>query len=142
MVLFAILVYRVIFHSPLPDKLMPTFFIFIAPPAVGFVSYVTLTGDLDPFARVLYSTALFLTLLLFAQIPRFSRLAFDLSWWAYSFPLAAVTIATTLMHERSGAGLYRTLAFALLAVLAALVGTLVVRTAAATRHRGLALDEG
>jgi tellurite resistance protein len=139
--LFAILLYRVIFHSPLPEKLMPTFFIFIAPPAVGFVSYLALVGELDPFARILYHTALFLTLLLLVQIPRFSRVVFGLSWWAYSFPLAAVTVASALMFARTGAPLFRTVALGLLALLVVLVALLVVRTAAATRRHGLALEQ-
>jgi tellurite resistance protein len=139
--LFALLFYRIIFHTPLTEKLMPTFFIFIAPPAVGFIAYLSLTGSLDPFARVLYYTALFLTLLLLVQLPRFSRIPFSLSWWAYSFPLAAITIASAVMFARTGLSLFRIIADGLLAFLLLVVGVLVVRTAAATRHHGLALDE-
>jgi tellurite resistance protein len=141
LLLFAVLLNRLIFHSPLPEKLMPTFFIFIAPPAVGFVSYLALTGELDPFARVLYHTALFLTVLLLVQIPRFSRVVFGLSWWAYSFPLAAVTVASALMFAHTGASLFRTVTLVLLALLVVLVAVLVVRTAAATRRHGLALEQ-
>ncbi len=86
---------RILFHDPLPEKLLPTLFIMIAPPAIGFVSYLQLNaGELDNFARILYFSALFITLLLFTQWPRFSRLPFSLAWWAYSFPLAAFSIAT------------------------------------------------
>jgi len=141
LLLFAILLNRLIFHSPLPEKLVPTFFIFIAPPAVGFIAYLGLTGGLDPFARVLYYTALFLTLLLLVQLPRFSRVVFGLSWWAYSFPLAAVTVASALMHAHTGLPLFRLVALGLLALLTVLVAVLVVRTAAATRRHGLALEQ-
>jgi tellurite resistance protein len=140
-VLFVIVFYRVVFHSPLPEKLMPTFFIFIAPPAVGFVAYLGLTGTLDAFARVLYYGALFLTLLLLVQLPRFSRIPFSLTWWAYSFPLAAIVVATSLMFSHTGAEPFRVIGYALLALLLVLVGLLVVRTAHATRAHGLALDE-
>ena len=140
--LFALLFYRIIFHTPLAEKLMPTFFIFIAPPAVGFIAYLSLTGDLDPFARVLYYTALFLTLLLLVQLPRFSRIAFSLAWWAYSFPLAAITVASSQMAAHTGLPLFRIIADGLLAFLLLVVGVLVVRTAAATRRHGLALEEG
>ncbi len=51
LILFAIIVYRMLFHRPLAERLMPTFFILIAPPAVGFIAYLQLTGGLDPFAR-------------------------------------------------------------------------------------------
>ncbi len=71
---------RIIFHMPLPVKLLPTLFILIAPPAVGFLSYINLTGELDAFAHVLYNFALFLTILLLSQLPRFARLPFFISW--------------------------------------------------------------
>ncbi len=103
LVLKALVFNRILFHDPLPEKLLPTLFIMIAPPAIGFVSYVQLNeGALDNFARILYFSALFVTLLLFTQWPRFARLPFSLAWWAYSFPLAAFCIATQSMwlHTR------------------------------------------
>ena len=65
-ILLTIIFYRVLFHHPIDERLMPTLFILIAPPAVGFIAYTRLTGgELDTFARVLYYSGLFLTLLLF-----------------------------------------------------------------------------
>jgi len=128
LVLFTIIIYRMIFHHPLPDKLLPTLFILIAPPAVGFISYVKLSGGLDGFGRVLYFSALFLTLLLFMQLPRFMRLPFYLSWWAYSFPLAAMTVATLVMHDLTQLPGYAVLAWLFLGILCAIVIYLIVRT--------------
>ena len=48
----------------------------------------------------MYYVAIFLTLMLVTQARRFLKLEFYLSWWAYSFPSAAITIATLLMYER------------------------------------------
>ncbi|HAJ92269.1 MAG TPA: C4-dicarboxylate ABC transporter [Gammaproteobacteria bacterium] len=136
LVLFTIIIYRMIFHHPLPDKLLPTLFILIAPPAVGFISYVKLSGGLDGFGRVLYFSALFLTLLLFMQLPRFMRLPFYLSWWAYSFPLAAITMATIVMHELTQLPVYAMLAWLFLGILCAIVIYLIVRTLyAISRHQ-------
>lgn len=132
-VLMTILFYRVFFHPPLPERLMPTLFILIAPPAVGFLAYVKLTGGLDAFGRFTYYSALFMTLLLFTQYRRFIRLPFALSWWAYSFPLAAVTVATLTMHELTGLPFFRGLGLGLHAVLNALILLLVVKTAGAAR---------
>ena len=115
--LTAIIFYRLIFHGSLPERFMPTLFIFIAPPAVGFLSYLNLAGGLDAFARVLYGTALFFTALMLAQVPQLVRLRFFLSWWAYSFPLAAVTIATLVMAHETGARGYLWLGGALLGLL-------------------------
>jgi tellurite resistance protein len=129
LVLFTIIIYRVLFHQSLDERMMPTFFILIAPPAVGFISYVRLTESLDPFARVLYFGGLFLTLLLLTQASRFSKLKFFLSWWAYSFPLAAITVATLLMTEMTGLPVYRVIGWGLLILLTVVVTTLVVKTA-------------
>ena len=139
-VLFTIIVYRMIFHNPLPEKLLPTLFILIAPPAVGFIAYVRLTGGIDAFANVLYYGALVLTLLLFMQLPRFLRLPFFLSWWAYSFPLAAMTIATLIMYRHTGFAFFAGLAGLLLVLLCLIILGLVVRTAVAVNRNEICIE--
>lgn len=129
LVLVTIVMNRLFFHEPLPERLTPTLFILIAPPAVGFVAWVKLNGgEIDAFARILYYVALFLTLLLASNALRFFRLRFFLSTWAYSFPLAAMTIATLIMAERVG-GLFVPLGWVLLAILSIVLTLLTARTA-------------
>jgi tellurite resistance protein len=130
-ILLTIIFNRVLFHHPIDERLMPTLFILIAPPAVGFIAYTRLTGELDTLARVLYYAGLFLTLLLFTQVGRFAKLKFFLSWWAYSFPLAAISIASMAMYELSGVDAYRWIGTGLLLLLTAIVALLLVRTAIA-----------
>jgi tellurite resistance protein len=137
LLLFAIILNRVLFHHPLPERLMPTFFILIAPPAVGFIAYIQLTDSLDPFARVLYYTGAFLTLLLLTQAARFVRIRYYLSWWAYSFPLAAISIATMVMFERTGQVAFAALAWALLTLVTVVVVYLLYRTLRAAAVRGI-----
>ena len=139
--LFAMVLYRMFFHDPIPAKLVPTLFILIAPPAVGFVSYLKLNGDVDNFARILYFMGLFLTLMLFTQFSRFSRLKFFLSWWAYSFPLAAITVATLSMAEHSAWAFYEIIGMVLLVVLNALLLMLLVRTLAAIGRKEICVEE-
>jgi tellurite resistance protein len=141
LVLFTIIIYRVLFHNPLPDRLMPTFFILIAPPAVGFISYVKLNGGIDNFAHVLYYIGLFLTLLLFTMVLRFSRLQFFLSWWAYSFPLAAITIATLLMYEKTSNPGFAALGWVLLTLLTLVVTFLFYRTMRAVGGKKICMPE-
>mgnify|MGYP001809823111 CR=1 FL=1 len=133
--LMTIIFYRVLFHTPIDERLLPTLFILIAPPAVGFIAYSRLMPELDPFARMLYFSGLFLTLLLFTQARRFLRLKFFLSWWAYSFPLAAISIATLMMSERSGMIFYQYLGLGLLSLLTLIIAILLVRTLIAVWHR-------
>jgi tellurite resistance protein len=139
--LMTIVLYRLFFHEPLAVRLTPTLFILLAPPSVGFIAYLALTDELDAFARVLYYTALFLTLLLAANAVRFFRLPFFISAWAYSFPLAAMTIATFVMGQRTGMGFFHGLGLLLLAVLSIVVAALVVRTLIAAQRGQICVPE-
>ncbi len=130
-VLLTIIFYRILFHQPMDQRLLPTLFILIAPPAVGFVAYLALTQTVDNFGRFLYFNGLFLTLLLFTQLGRFVRLQFSLAWWAYSFPLAAISIASLLMGSHGGGAFYLWVGVGLLALLSLLILLLLWRTARA-----------
>ncbi|MDY0012230.1 MAG: SLAC1 anion channel family protein [Rhodocyclaceae bacterium] len=141
LVLLTIVMYRLFFHEPLPVRLTPTLFILLAPPSVGFIAYIGLTGELDGFGRVLYYTALFLTLLLSTNAARFFRVPFFVSAWAYSFPLAAMTIATLVMYERTGLLFFAAIGSALLVVLSGIVAVLVVKTVQTARRGELYVPE-
>ncbi|MEW5727022.1 MAG: SLAC1 anion channel family protein [Pseudomonadota bacterium] len=134
-VLLTIVVYRLVFHNPLPGRLVPTLFILLAPPSVGFISWVTLTGGVDAFARILYFSAAFFFLLMLPQLPKFARQSFALSWWAYSFPLAAFAIATVVMGERTGGAFYQWTGTGLVGLLGVVIAGLAARTVIAIgRH--------
>lgn len=120
---------RIIFHEPLPEKLLPTLFIMIAPPAVGFIAYLKLNqGVIDNFAHILYYAAMFLVLLLVSQLPRFARIPFFVSWWAYSFPIAAFTIGTIIMFEQTQTLFFQTLSHLMLTLVSILLSVLIVKT--------------
>jgi tellurite resistance protein len=98
-VLFVIITYRMIFHHPLAKRLLPTFFILIAPPAVGFISYFRITfGSIDLTSLFLYCVALFTFILMLFMVNKFTKMEFFISWWAYTFPMAAMSIATILLY--------------------------------------------
>ncbi|MBN1548844.1 MAG: SLAC1 anion channel family protein [Syntrophaceae bacterium] len=139
--LFAIVMYRIFLHRSISERLLPTLFILIAPPAVGFIAYVKLTDSLDAFARVLYFFALFLLLLLFTVFNRFRRIRFYLSWWAYSFPVAAFTIASVLMGRMSGTPIYFGLAAVLWCFLSLLITLLALKTVVAIAGHEICVDE-
>lgn len=110
-VLTSILINRIIFHHQLMVKFMPTLFIFIAPPAVSFISYVKMTGEFDMFASILFNLALFFSFLLIFMYKNFLNLKFFISWWAFTFPLAAVTIASMLAFTKTSLVFYSFLAY-------------------------------
>ncbi|MFW2373775.1 MAG: SLAC1 anion channel family protein [Gammaproteobacteria bacterium] len=140
-ILLTIMFYRILFHNPIADRLLPTMFILIAPPAVGFISYMKLAVEIDAFARILYFIGLFFTLLLFAQIIRFIKLKFFLSWWAYSFPVAAMTIASLRMFEITSNHIYSYISILLLVVLTFIVGLLLIRTLSAIYKKDICVKE-
>ena len=140
-VLMTIIFYRVIFHDPIPPRLLATLFILIAPPAVGFVAYANLVPELDGFARILYYSALFLTLLLGGNVMRFIRGGFFISSWAYSFPLAAITIATFVMAKRTGLDFFLWLGGVLLGIVTLVVIVLIRKTLSAVGRKAICVPE-
>ncbi|MCK5080734.1 MAG: SLAC1 anion channel family protein, partial [Candidatus Moranbacteria bacterium] len=140
-ILLIIFFNRIIFHNPLPNKLLPTFFILIAPPAVGFISLIKLTGEINEFTKILYYLALFLTILLFAQIKMFCHIKYYLSWWAYSFPISAVTIATVLMFYETNQPFFKYLAIAFFALLCVMIIVLLTKTLTAVLKKKICIEE-
>ena len=141
LVLMALIFNRIIFHQPLPEKLLPTFFILIAPPAVGFIAYVKLTGGIDSFARVLYYFALFIVLLLIALCRNFYGIKFYLSWWAYSFPVAAVSIASMLMYSKTGFPFLYILSCMFVSALVLIILVLVIKSIKAIAAQSFCVEE-
>lgn len=94
-----IFIYRVYFLPMFPEPLKPSFYILLAPPGIGFSSYMRLTGELDGFAWLLYGIAFYLGLLFLIQFKRFFTGKFYISWWAFLFPSAAVTNATYILYR-------------------------------------------
>ena len=141
MALFALLLYRLGFHAHLPEKLLPTLFILIAPPAVGFISYTRLTGSFDPTARLLLYVAIFTTLLLFVMYKKFIRLPFFLSWWAYTFPLCALTLALITAFRLSQLEFFKILAGFILTAVTIIVLVVAVKTLRLALLRELCVPE-
>jgi tellurite resistance protein len=141
-VLFTIMMNRIIFHNPLAKKLVPTFFIFIAPPAVGFISYLKITdGSIDMFSIFLYSIALFTLLLLLFMLRMYDVKMFFISWWAYTFPLAATTIATLLMHNIYHSTFTYLASLSLIAFLTIVVGYVALKTIQAFKAQKICISE-
>ena len=127
--LLTLVMNRLIFHDPLPGRLLPTLTILIAPPAVGLLSWLQLNGgEVDGFARVLYYGALWFAALVVLQLPALAKVPFALSFWALSFPVAALTLAALRYGALTGGRIHTVLGAVFLAVLCVLVAGLVLRT--------------
>ena len=140
-VLFTVVLYRIIFHHQLPVKFLPTLFILIAPPAVGFVSYLRITMNYDFFALFLLDIGYFFTLLLFFMGRSFVRIKYFVSWWAFTFPLDAITIASTVAYQVTGYGFYRYASYTLLTVTTAVIAVVAYQTLIHVQKREICIQE-
>jgi len=136
-ILQAVIFYRLFFHPPVDRVLMPTLFIMIAPPAMAFLSYVHLTGQVDALARIFYYVALFISLLLLAQAPRFFKIPFAISWWAYTFPIAAIANASFVMFAQTGLAPFAYIGAFFLSLVTVLIAHLTAKTLWAAKNRKL-----
>jgi len=132
---------RIIFHHPIPDRLIPTMFILFAPPAIGFIALTKLLGGLNPFGNLLYYFSAFIFILIIFQAKMFIKLKFDLPWWAYSFPLDALTIATLLMYHESGSVFFKVASWAIFIFLNLAISTLVIKTIISIKNKELCVEE-
>ncbi|MGC9417997.1 MAG: SLAC1 anion channel family protein [Rhodovulum sp.] len=141
LVLLTLVVNRLMFHEPLPARLQPTLVILIAPPAVGFISWMRLNGELDHFAMFMINAAYVFALIVATQLPKILRLPFALSFWALSFPLAALTIATLLYAGAAASAFHKALGGGLLGLLVLVIAVLVGRTAVAIARNEICQPE-
>lgn len=142
MALFTIVMYRMVFHASIPDRLLPTLFILFAPPAIGFIAYTKLNGgELDAMARILYYFSLFMFILVLFRLPMLARINFYLSWWAYSFPVAAKLLATLLFFHMTGDVLFQNIAIFELAFLALIIVVLIIRTIMAIANKEICVED-
>ena len=127
-ILFAILLNRIIFHHQLAVKFMPTMFILIAPPAVGFIAYFKMYEVVDMFAMMMFNIALFFTLLVAFMYKNFLKIKFFISWWAFVFPLAAMAISSMLMYKHSNDFMLLVLSYTMVAITTLVISIVLYQT--------------
>ena len=147
-VMLTVVMGRLLFvQPPMPERLTPTLCILLAPPAVGFLSWMLLTGQhpdgrpIDVTGHILFGIALFFAIFLASQIRHFMRLPFFLSWWAFSFPVAAFTAATLVYSRFVDSPWMTALAAFMLGLSTLLIIWLLLRTVVAVvRHEPQLVD--
>lgn len=81
-------------------------------------------------------------LITLTQVGKLLRLPFAMSWWAYSFPVAAFTIASSLFAEKTGHGFQQVVMVVSYVVLLGVIALLVLKTAGAIRRDEICQPEG
>eukprot|EP00439_Symbiodinium_sp_Y106_P088713 s1_g1249.t1 len=88
--LLPVVLNRILFHGQLPQQFLPTLFVLIAPPALAASSTAVLLGAFTSLADMFFFAGLFVALLLATMARQFFALTFQMSWWAFTFPSAAL----------------------------------------------------
>ena len=125
---FIIMIFqRLIQQAPLATGMTPSMMILVAPFAVGFLAYTNYLGTIDRFAGVLYYFALFLFAVVSFKVFH-TKMRFAISWWAISFPMAALSNAA-LKYGYAQEGLpLQLIAIAILLFLSLALAVLTVKT--------------
>ncbi|GGF32864.1 hypothetical protein [Subtercola lobariae] len=105
-VFFAVLFARLAFRPGLPDALVPTLAIMMAPPAVAAAAWFEINGGVaDLMEQALAALAVVMVLIQLALLPRYLRLKFSLGFWSFTFPTAnVVTFAVAWLSIDRPAG--------------------------------------
>jgi tellurite resistance protein len=96
LVLLPLLLNRLLVGPPLPGPMRPSLAIFLAPPAVGALALLELTGgggaQAHGVALALVGVALLVAATLLSLAREFAATPFSLSWWGVTFPSAAFAV--------------------------------------------------
>ncbi len=117
-----LLLHRLVAGPPLPLAMRPSLAIFIAPPAVGALAVVALTGQTHGVALAFVGVGLLVAAAVLSLAGELARVPFGLSWWGVTFPSAAFAIM--LM----GLGFHPVFGWLALALTTALTGWVAWRT--------------
>lgn len=141
------LLFRLIFGENLPQKFLPTLFIFIAPPSIFGLDVLLMFNDFISMgssyviASASFSVALFFIFLMASIFNVFLNIKFALSWWAFTFPIAAFTLCSLELYITSYSPIYKVfgiLGGVLCAVIVFVVG---FRTLIAIKNREICVIE-
>lgn len=126
-VFFVLIFSRLVHGEPLPAGMTPSLMVMIAPFEVGFLAYVNVTQHVDMFAAMLFYFGLFMFLVLAPRVFRRS-VPFAPSWWAISFPIAALVNAAIRYAAVADSAAVEVLAGVLLVFLTITIAVLLLRT--------------
>jgi tellurite resistance protein len=91
LVTLGVLLARLATQPPLPDPLVPTLAILVAPPAVGGLAWFAMQGErIDAVQAGLGATLVVFVVGQLTFVPSYLALGFTLGFWSFTFPYAAV----------------------------------------------------
>lgn len=139
-VVLGLVLVRRLAHSPLPERLLPTWAIAVAPPSVVGLGLLAFQAP-TPVVQACWGAALFTLLWVGAQGKRMVAQPFGLTFWALSFPLAAFTTLTLKLAALQNSAAQQTLGLLLLAITSLVVVGLALATLRGLRDGTLLAPE-
>lgn len=139
-VVLGLLLVRRAVQGPLPDRLLPTWFITVAPPSVIGLVAVQLHAPLAVVAAC-WGMALFFLLWVASIAQQAVNQPFSLTFWAVSFPLAAFTTLTLRLAALAESGGLQMAGTLLLALTSLVVFGLCLGTVRGLRDGSLLAPE-
>lgn len=100
----SVLVHRLYTAAPLPAAIRPTLGIQLAPPVVGCVAYLSVTGHADLFAQALFGYGLLQGVILLRLLPWFRETGFAAGYWGFSFGVTAIAQSSLRMTQMGVSG--------------------------------------
>ncbi|CAO2194407.1 unnamed protein product [Urochloa humidicola] len=96
LVLFVTLYQRFLGSDSLPAMMRPVFFLFVAAPSMASLAWDAIASSFDTCCKMLFFVSLFLFASLVSRPALFRRAMrrFSVAWWAYSFPLTVLALAS------------------------------------------------
>jgi len=134
-VLGGIVLGRLMVGPPLPPALTPTIAIEIAPAALAtFAAFIIDGHRVDTGIRLLAGYGMLMVIAQLRLLPAYRRLSFASSFWAFTFPWAAVTISGLYWLGVTHPIGQRAESYVALTLISVFIGAIAVRTAVALRR--------
>ena len=127
LVFFTRIFSRLVHETTLAKGVVPSLMVLIAPFEVGFLAYTNVFGEIDRFASVLFYFGLFLFVVLGFKVFR-RDVPFTPSWWAISFPIAALSNAALKYAHAQDNTVLMVIAAVILLFLTVALTVLLVKT--------------
>ncbi|KAF5742153.1 putative SLAC1 [Tripterygium wilfordii] len=98
LVLFITLYQRLSVCNHFPAMLRPAFFLFFAAPSIASTAWYSISGSFHTMSKMLFFLSLFLFTSLACRPALFrkSMRRVNVAWWAYSFPVTSLALASAL----------------------------------------------
>jgi tellurite resistance protein len=123
-------------EAALPEALMPTLGILLAPPVVAGLSWFTINhSKIDGISLAIAGVAGLVVLVQLALVPAYASLPFTLGFWSFTFPASAAVVYIIEWLAITAPPAWQVVSWVLVAVITALTTAIAARSLRLVRLR-------